>query len=131
MGFVNRFQELTKERGTVARLSEGVPISDSLLSKYKSGKADPSLTNAVLIADFFDVSLDWLAGHPGYGPRAHRDPSQRPSPAPQLDPGESELLSDYRACTSREQTVLRATASTMADGGRAKNSGLPGAGMAG
>lgn len=81
--FQERLHELTKERGTMARLSEGSGISTGLLSNYKSGKFEPSLTNAILIADFFDVSLDWLAGRDGYARDAHRHPA--PSPASEID----------------------------------------------
>lgn len=117
MNFISRFRELTSERGIVARIAEGTAISDSLLSKYKSGKADPSLTNAVLIADFFDVSLDWLAGREGYD----RDSHKRGSPTSPLPPDESGLLDDYRSMTPRGKTAICEMASTLADGGMAKN----------
>lgn len=45
----------------MARLGEATGISTGLLSNYKKD-TDPSLTNAIKIADYFDVSLDYLAG---------------------------------------------------------------------
>ena len=71
------------------------------------------------------MSLDWLAGREGFERDAHR------RTAPPLPPDESALLADYRSCTARERTVIRATASTMADGGHAKNDEHAGAERAG
>lgn len=61
MGFTERFNELVAARGVMARLSKATGISQGLLSNYKNG-TDPQLTNAIKIADYFDVSLDYLAG---------------------------------------------------------------------
>lgn len=61
MAFTERFNELVSPRGVMARLSKSTGISAGLLSNYKNG-TDPQLTNAVKIADFFDISLDYLAG---------------------------------------------------------------------
>lgn len=61
MGFTERFNELVSSRGMMARLSESTGISAGLISNYKNG-TDPQLTNAIKIADFFKVSLDYLAG---------------------------------------------------------------------
>lgn len=61
MGFTSVFNRLLEERGVAARLSEHTGISTGLISNYKNG-VDPSLTNAIKIADFFGVSLDYLAG---------------------------------------------------------------------
>ncbi|CEG28120.1 helix-turn-helix domain-containing protein [Bacillus sp. B-jedd] len=37
-------------------------ISKSMLSRYESGDADPKLENVRILADFFNVSSDFLAG---------------------------------------------------------------------
>ena len=37
-------------------------IQTSLMSEYISGKKSPTIRNAILIADAFDISLDTLAG---------------------------------------------------------------------
>lgn len=117
MKFIELLNNLMNERGTQARCSEGTGIAQSLLSNYRKGKAEPSLTNAVLIADFFDVSLDWLAGRDGYD----RDSHKRGSPTSPLPPDESGLLDDYRSMTPRGKTAICEMASTLADGGMAKN----------
>lgn len=60
--FAYRLAQATQTRGTLVQLSRETGISDGLLSTYRKGRSEPSLTNAALIADALDVSLDWLAG---------------------------------------------------------------------
>lgn len=116
MRFADRFSELVPNRGDVARLAEATGMNDSILSKYKRGITEPTFPQAVLIAEYFDVSLDWLAGRDGYARDAHKGGERPP-----LSADEAELVSLYRDCTPRERNALRVTASTMADGGMAKN----------
>lgn len=61
MGFRETFCHLTEPRGAMAEISRQTGISKAILSRYKDG-VTPSFDNAILIADFFGVSLDWLAG---------------------------------------------------------------------
>ena len=39
-----------------------ININKGLISKWESGKNDPSLRHAAFLADYFDVSLDYLIG---------------------------------------------------------------------
>ena len=43
-----------------AQLAEKIKISQSNYSKYETGKFDMPLTTAINIANFYDVSLDYL-----------------------------------------------------------------------
>lgn len=61
MGFRKTFCHLTETRGVMAEISRQTGISKATLCQYKDG-VTPSFDNAILIADFFGVSLDWLAG---------------------------------------------------------------------
>lgn len=61
MGFRETFCRMTEARGTISEISRATGIDTGLLCRYKSDVV-PSLDNAVLIADFFNVSLDYLAG---------------------------------------------------------------------
>lgn len=61
MGFRETFCHLAETRGVMAEISRQTGISKAILCRYKDGVA-PSFDNAILIADFFGVSLDWLAG---------------------------------------------------------------------
>ena len=109
--FTDRFKELVSTRGEMAKVEAGTGIDSGLLSKYKNGRVEPTLPNAVAIADYFDVSLDWLAGREGF----ERDSHKRPSPAV------AQLVDDYVPLTPRETAAVRAIVSPMADGGEAKN----------
>lgn len=37
-------------------------VGKSVISLWELDKADPTLTNLIKIAEFFDVSIDYLAG---------------------------------------------------------------------
>jgi transcriptional regulator with XRE-family HTH domain len=42
--------------------SQLIGLSPSALRKYERGEREPSLSALVLIADYYGVSLDYLAG---------------------------------------------------------------------
>lgn len=63
MQFDNRLLHLLEERGITAyRLSKDTGIPDSMLKRWKSGDNLPSLEKAVQLADYFEVSIDYLVG---------------------------------------------------------------------
>ena len=61
--FSNQLRRL-RERRRISRrvLAELCGISKSALSRYERGKRVPTLADAATLADFFNVSLDWLCG---------------------------------------------------------------------
>ena len=55
--------KLIEERGVTAyQIAKATGLSNTALSRYKSGKQDPAIDKLVAIADFFDVSTDYLLG---------------------------------------------------------------------
>jgi len=62
MGFVDRLNTLLREREVTAYiLAKEAEFSESLVSKWKKDtETRPSTEVAIKIADYFDVSLDWL-----------------------------------------------------------------------
>lgn len=59
----NRIGELRRERGlTLKQMGKILNIRDNTLSQYETGKREPQLGMMVSIADFFDVSLEYLMG---------------------------------------------------------------------
>lgn len=61
--FAERLSELIFDTGsTVKQLAEEVPIDISVLRRYLRGETLPSLNYAVLLADRFNCSLDYLFG---------------------------------------------------------------------
>ena len=63
MSFAKRLKELREERGlTQAEFAERVGIGTSTITRYELGDREPPLPTAVKIADFFNVTLDYLSG---------------------------------------------------------------------
>ena len=63
MGFPERFSELIEARGITAyKLSKETGLSQALISQWKNGKQVPSADKLLLVAEYFDVSMDYLMG---------------------------------------------------------------------
>lgn len=61
--FSDRLTLLIKYNGlTSAGLARAINVSPGLITKYTSGKASPSYENFIKIADYFNVSMDYLRG---------------------------------------------------------------------
>lgn len=59
-----RFEQLLRERGVSAyRVAKDTGISHSMFSEWKSGKYSPKLARLKKIADYFEVSVEWLLGN--------------------------------------------------------------------
>ena len=60
---VERIRELMKENGlNQVRLAEKVGIKQNTISSWLNGKKEPSITSLWLLADYFDVDVDYLIG---------------------------------------------------------------------
>ena len=60
---MNRIRKLRKERGlSITELAEMIGISYQSLQRYEAGKRDPSIQVLIALANFFDVSVDYLIG---------------------------------------------------------------------
>ena len=53
---------LEKTKITIYHLAKCTKISSGLMYDWKSGRTKPGLAHLIKIADFFGVSLDYLAG---------------------------------------------------------------------
>lgn len=61
--FAEKLKSLINSREMSMRtLSKEVGISDSQISKYANGSYEPSVANAIKLANYFDCSLDFLFG---------------------------------------------------------------------
>lgn len=61
--FASRLRQL-RERRRISRrvLSELCGLNCSTVSRYERGERVPNIADAKALADFFDVSLDFLCG---------------------------------------------------------------------
>ena len=61
--FASRFRYLRKEIGYSMRQMAGcLDVGKTIIGQWESGKKEPNLVNLIAIAEFFDVSIDWLVG---------------------------------------------------------------------
>jgi transcriptional regulator with XRE-family HTH domain len=64
---MNKFSErlkelrLEKEIGQIA-LAKQLSVSKGIISLWENGLREPTLSNLIALAKFFEVSLDYLAG---------------------------------------------------------------------
>ena len=67
----NKFTERLKnmrERNRLKQcvLSELCGLNKNAIKRYESGKAEPTVSSLESIADYFDVSIDYLIGRSDY-----------------------------------------------------------------
>ena len=61
--FPERLKQLRGEYNTTqVQLAAAVGLTDRACQKYEYGKIQPTLPVLIAIADYFDVSLDYLVG---------------------------------------------------------------------
>lgn len=61
--FSKRLFDLRKSRNVSAKnVSEVLGISRAAISQFESGKISPSANILIALADYFDVSIDYLVG---------------------------------------------------------------------
>lgn len=61
--FPERLRTLREEKeiGQIA-FAKALDVGKSTVSQWETGRSEPTLSNLVAIAEYFDVSLDYLAG---------------------------------------------------------------------
>ena len=65
--FSNNLFKLRKEsKVSQQKLAEFVGVSQQCVSEWEKGKIEPTLSYLWKIADFFDVSIDFLVGRKDY-----------------------------------------------------------------
>jgi len=61
--FIKRLKLLRKQNNiTQKQLAENLEIAERTIRSYEIGENVPTLESFIKIADFFDVSLDYLTG---------------------------------------------------------------------
>ncbi len=61
--FAQRLRELKKAKGvSYSRMEKETGISIAMLYRYASDRTEPRLPYLIWLADYFGVSLDYLAG---------------------------------------------------------------------
>ncbi|MEF9952176.1 MAG: helix-turn-helix transcriptional regulator [Clostridium sp.] len=61
LGFNERLRELREDKDlTQDELADHLNITRYQLSNYETGKSEPNIQTLILLADYFNVSLDYL-----------------------------------------------------------------------
>ena len=61
--FKDRLKELRQEKGVGQKaLAKKLGISHGAISLWENGLREPTMSSLVALADYFDVSIDYLAG---------------------------------------------------------------------
>jgi len=64
--FKQNLRHFMESRGyTIQGLAEDVELPSATISRYLSGDRTPDLKYVIKLAEFFDVSVDWLLGLSG------------------------------------------------------------------
>ena len=75
MAFSEILKKLKSERHTTQKeIAKAANISDRAYRNLESGVSIPNMDTLILIADFYDVSMDYLAGRtddPTFNPIKH------------------------------------------------------------
>ena len=61
--FPSKIKKARENMGlTQQQVEEETKISQSTLSKYETGKLEPDIETLGILADLYEVSIDWLIG---------------------------------------------------------------------
>lgn len=93
---------------TQKQLAEILGVSESRIGMYERCQREPDFEMLEAIADYFNVDMDFLTGRTDVERQYTFSPAV-PSPALELTPAETQLVSDYR--DSSEE--IRSAAATM------------------
>ena len=62
-GISMRLKELRKSRKiSQVKLAMDLNMNQNTISRYETGEREPGVTELILLADYFDVSIDYLVG---------------------------------------------------------------------
>lgn len=104
-----RFLQLLSERKvTPYRVHKDTGVSQSVLSSWKNGR-QPIYANMKLVADYFDVSVEWIRGETD--DRAQKNPPVTKDEG--IDKGKRDLIEKIKNMDSDTVAALNALADTI------------------
>lgn len=102
MGFKDMLKYYRMREGLSQKaLATRLGLSASTISMYEVGEREPDFETEEKIADFFNVDLNTLRG------KDIEAPAFSPSPSPDLDPDDQELLSKYHMLSDEGKGMLQ------------------------
>lgn len=65
-GFASKLKKARQNTGFTQReVAKETGITQSVLARYETGKLEPCIEVIGILADFYEVSVDWLIGTKG------------------------------------------------------------------
>lgn len=110
---MSTFKELRKEKKiTQFELAKQLEIDQTTVSKWELEKALPDTAMLIRLADYFDVSIDYLLSRSEYYYPDRVLQNNSPTAAPTGDTGhyskeERKLIDDYRKLNVYKQELIR------------------------
>lgn len=84
------------------KLAEIIGISQQSVNKYENHNIEPDITTLILLADYFDTSVDYLIGNTEIN---HKLESIEPY---DLNTDESTLINNYRKLSASQKGSIKA-----------------------
>jgi len=106
------FEIMSEKKVTQQALSENISVSQGNISDWKNGRSFPKVDALIKIADYFDVSVDYLLGRTDV-----REPAGGSS-APQLSVEEKRLLRLFAELNAEGRDKLLGYADDMIASGK-------------
>ena len=102
--FPERLKELRKTRGVnQTELSAYLNYGYTAIANYESGRNEPAFDTICKIADYFDVTVDYLIGR-----------EDSPIKSNMISKDESELVMNFRNMDNGDQRILLEMAKSLA-----------------
>lgn len=102
----NTLKELRMEKGkTQAELALALNLARYIISNWEQGRTEPNATQLTLLADYFEVSTDYLLGR--------SDDTGLVQANANLTPDEEEILMLYRQMNFQDRNQLKGFAKAL------------------
>jgi repressor LexA len=103
---------------TQSQLGKAIGLSESTIGMYERGHREPDFETLEVIADYFNVDMDYLTGRS----RIERKQSFSLSP---LSPDELALIDNYRLLNNAGKEYIQQTVSIATQAYSEKNNAVP------
>lgn len=103
---MNKFKELRKAKNlTQVEFAEKMNVDQSTVSKWEKDKAIPDIQTLYQLANFFNVSVDYILGKDNNPPSSQPEPPQKENTVRII--GRGGVVKEYKV-TDRERKLFEA-----------------------
>ena len=98
---IKNLKKLRQESGvSQQRLADVILVSQQSVNKYENKDVEPDVSTLIKIAEYFDVSLDYLVGRTELREMADKDRMS------DLSPDETKLVKEYRRLADKQKKCI-------------------------